>query len=156
MAEKFMEWQARFSVGIPLIDDQHKRLIEITNNLYDACRQSGAIYTGFVAALHQTADYVVFHFGTEDKIMRRINYPDYAIHSKEHEMFVKEVLRQMHDYENEKTYAPHALARYLRDWILSHIALTDLKLGAYLLNMKKSGALEKALERFIDAKSQTF
>jgi hemerythrin len=151
MAEKFMEWDDRLSVGIPLIDTQHKRLIAITNNLYDACRQSGAIYTGFVTALHETVDYVGYHFGTEDKIMRRINYPGYALHKKEHEMFVKEVLKQMHDYENEKTYAPHALVRYLKDWILSHIALTDLKLGAYLVNMKKTGALETVLENLIDS-----
>ncbi|MDR0556248.1 MAG: bacteriohemerythrin [Treponema sp.] len=146
MAEKFMEWEDRLSVGVPIIDEQHHRLIEITNNLYDACRQGGAIYEGFTTALHETVDYVGYHFGTEDKIMRRINYPDYATHKKEHDLFVKEVLKQMHDYENDKTYAPHALVRYLKDWTLSHIALTDLKLGSYLVNMKKAGALEKIID----------
>ncbi|MDR1073613.1 MAG: hemerythrin family protein, partial [Treponema sp.] len=97
-------------------------------------------------ALHETVDYVGYHFGTEDKIMRRINYPEYALHKKEHDTFVKEVLKQMHDYENEKIYAPHALVRYLKDWTLSHIALTDLKLGTYLVNMKKSGDLEKIID----------
>ncbi|MDR2448148.1 MAG: bacteriohemerythrin [Treponema sp.] len=153
MAEKFMEWEDRFSVGIPLIDKQHQRLIEIINNLYDACRQNGAVYTGFVTALHETVDYVGYHFGTEEKIMRRVNYPGYAFHKKEHETFVKEVLKQMHDYENEKAYAPHALVRYLRDWVLSHVALTDLKLGSYLLDMKKTGALEQVSEKSMDSKS---
>ncbi|MDR0707030.1 MAG: bacteriohemerythrin [Treponema sp.] len=155
MAEKFMEWDDRLSMGIPLIDKQHQRLIEITNNLYEACRQGGSLYTSFVTALRETVDYVGFHFGTEEKIMRRINYPDYALHKREHEAFVKEVLKQKLAYENDKAYAPHAMVRYLRDWTLSHIALTDLKLGAYLLNMKKTGALENVLEKFIDDKSQT-
>ncbi|MDR1902392.1 MAG: bacteriohemerythrin [Treponema sp.] len=146
MAENFMEWEDRLSIGIPVIDIQHRRLVEITNKLYEACRQGGRAIRGhFIATLHETVDYTCYHFGTEDKIMQRIRYPEYAAHKKEHDDFIIKVLKQMQDYEDEKIYAPHAMVRYLRDWILSHIAITDLKLGTYLLEMKKTGALGKVI-----------
>jgi hemerythrin len=147
MAENFIEWDDRLSIGIPMIDKQHQQLIAITNNLYNACRQGGeTIDTNFIAALHETVNYIDYHFGIEDKIMQRIKYPEYALHKKEHDEFAREVLKEIKEYESDRIYAPYAMVRYLRDWILSHIAITDLKLGTYLLNMKKTGALEKIIE----------
>jgi hemerythrin len=148
MAERvnFVEWDERLSVGIPLIDRQHQKLLDITNDLYFACRQGGKlIKSQFMVTVKGAVDYVGYHLGTEDKIMRRVKYPEYGAHKKEHDDFVQELLRQISDYQSGRTFAPYALVRYLRDWILSHIAFTDLKLGKYLLDLRKTSVQEKSV-----------
>jgi hemerythrin len=32
-----VEWNGRYSVGIPKIDEQHKELLRLTNELYASC-----------------------------------------------------------------------------------------------------------------------
>ena len=39
MADEFVVWEDRFNVGIVMIDEQHRRLVDFTNALFDGCRQ---------------------------------------------------------------------------------------------------------------------
>jgi hemerythrin len=139
----FVEWEDRFSVGVALIDEQHKKLVDITNDLFRAC-QSGdeKAREFFRATTHTAVDYVKFHFSTEEQVMERIHYPGMAEHKSQHADFVKEVLANVKNFEEGRKFVPNQFVRFLRDWVLTHIAVTDTKLGAYLIQMKKSGQLK--------------
>jgi CheY-like chemotaxis protein len=75
--------------------------------------------------------------------MEKTAYPEIAAHKKHHAEFIQKVLKDVTDFENGKNFVPHQFVRFLRDWILSHIALVDNKLGDYLLELQKSGKLGK-------------
>jgi hemerythrin len=137
-----VEWSDRYRTGISLIDDQHKKLIDMTNALYMGCLEGGEpanVY--FRKTVHEAVDYVRFHFTTEEKILERINYPETAAHKKEHENFIKEILLQVQAFQAGKKFVPHMFVRYLRDWILTHIAVSDNLYALYLTEMKKKGTL---------------
>jgi hemerythrin-like metal-binding protein len=106
-----------------------------------AGRKSGG--SAFLDAIHEAVDYTGYHFGTEEKIMQRINYPDYARHKKEHTDFVPEVYSKVEEHKAGKMLAPLQFVYFLRDWVLHHIAVSDKRLGDYLLLLKRNGCLQK-------------
>jgi hemerythrin len=149
--EVFVEWDDRYSVGIPLIDSQHQRLIELTNDLYNACLEgTKAAADNFRMAIRGMVDYVKYHFSAEEKLLESAQYPSIAAHKREHESFVLKVLQDVRDFEEGKKFVPNIFVRYLRDWILAHIAVEDKKYADYILNLKKQRSL---LAEPVEAKS---
>ncbi|MDR2394598.1 MAG: bacteriohemerythrin [Treponema sp.] len=137
-----VEWDDRYLVSIPRIDEQHKKLITMTNTLYQGCLEGDAkarIY--FMQAIHGTVDYVKYHFSAEEKILESINYPDIGDHKREHEGFIRHIFEEVKSFESGKKFVPNDFVRYLKDWILAHIALTDKKYAQYILNLKKERRL---------------
>jgi hemerythrin len=105
-SDHYVEWQEHYSVGIPLIDDQHKELIKLTDNLYKACLEGNAVAGAyFKEVVHSTVDYIKFHFTAEERIMANVNYPDLAVHKKQHESFVKKVIEDAKRFEEGKAVA---------------------------------------------------
>ena len=145
MAENvIVRWQTSYSVGIKLVDDQHKELIGLTNKLFASCMAGmERSKNTFLDVIHEAVDYVAYHFGTEEKIMERVNYPDFLTHKKEHEFFVREVFDKVEDFKNGKLLTPLQFVYFLRDWVLNHIAVSDKKMGVYLMLLKRSGELHK-------------
>ncbi|MDR2797603.1 MAG: bacteriohemerythrin [Treponema sp.] len=147
----FITWKDTYSVGIPQIDEQHQELVYLTANLYTACMQgteSGRLY--FKQAIHKIVQYVSFHFSAEEKLMERIEFPEFAEHKKQHESFVKKVLEEVKKFEGGKAIVPPIFVRFLRDWILTHIAEEDQKYGDYVRYFKKESV---AAEVFISSES---
>jgi hemerythrin len=141
----FVEWDDRYSVGIPLIDEQHKQLIEMTNTLYEACL--GGTETArahFREVVRGTVDYVRYHFAAEEKLLENVKYPGFAPHKREHESFVLKIVEGVRNFEEGRQFVPNIFVRYLKDWILAHIAVEDKKYAEYILDLKKQGALPAA------------
>ena len=60
-----LEWTEELSVGVPSIDEQHKVLIRLLNELFDATQaERGQTLLGKV--LNELADYTVYHFQYEE------------------------------------------------------------------------------------------
>jgi len=118
-------------------------LVNLTNKLYRSCLK-GRDHSKevFMGVLRGAVDYVGYHFSTEEKIMERVNYPDIGAHKKEHADFVREVLKSVNEFSTGSTYNPLAFVKYLKDWVLTHIAVSDTAMGNYLVNLKKSGDLQ--------------
>jgi hemerythrin len=139
-----VEWDDRYSVGIQLIDDQHKELINLTNILYAGCLAGdAAAQKYFLETVHGTVDYVKYHFSAEERILENVRYPDIVEHKRQHESFVKQIFDDVKSFEEGKKFVPNVFVRYLKDWILTHIAVTDRKYSNYILNLKKQGLLNK-------------
>ena len=138
-----VQWHNSYSVNIKLIDEQHMELIKLTNKLFASC-MSGHQRTkiAFLEIIPAAVSYTGYHFSTEEKIMERINFPDFLSHKREHKDFVREVYTKVEDFKAGKILAPLTFVYFLRDWILHHIAVSDKKLGDYILYLKRSGELQ--------------
>ncbi|GHV85498.1 hypothetical protein AGMMS50230_11060 [Spirochaetia bacterium] len=136
-------WQKSYSVNIPLIDVQHMELINLTNKLYRSCMNGrDNSKEMFMTVLRGAIDYVGYHFSTEEKVMERVAYPGYGNHKQEHNTFVLDVLKSVDNLAKTDKYNPLAFVTYLKDWVLTHIAVSDKELGQYLLGLKKQGTLQ--------------
>ncbi len=126
-------WKESLSVKVAEIDNQHKELFNRINNLLDACAQ-GRGREEIKRTLDFLSDYVITHFGTEEKLMNKHNYPDYASHKERHEQFKKEFAELKMKIEKEATGLLTTLGtnHLLIDWWLNHIGKVDKTLGAFL------------------------
>jgi hemerythrin len=96
--------------------------------------------------IHEAVDYVRYHFTTEERLLRRIGYPDFAAHKKQHEDFVKKIIEEVRLFNDGKRFVPNNFVRFLRDWVLAHIAVSDKLYAKYLLSLKKLGLLSMSLK----------
>ena len=145
--ETIVQWQNSYSVGIKLVDEQHMKLINFTNRLFQNCLEGREQSTSvFPETIHEAVDYVGYHFGTEEKIMERVNYPAFSTHKQEHAEFVREVYSRAKEFNSgNKINTPLAFVYFLRDWVFHHIAVSDKKLGDYIAAMRNSGELPQVI-----------
>jgi hemerythrin len=123
---ELIKWSSTFSVGVKLIDDQHKELLVLTNDLFNHCvgdEVSERKY--FKEVIGRAVDYVKVHFATEEKIMLATKFGGYRNHKMEHDAFVLYVVEQIKMFEAGKHFTLLAFTRYLKEWILTHIAVSD-------------------------------
>jgi hemerythrin len=128
---KLIIWdQAEFTTRIELIDQQHKRLVEMINVLHDAMlnRKSATIFRD---VLDQAIDYTVYHFGTEESLMEQYQYPDRAEHTLEHNEFKMKVLNYRANLDTPSLLALE-FSQFLRSWLLEHTMTSDRDLGRFL------------------------
>lgn len=116
-------WSNTFSVGVKEIDDQHKKLIEIANQLSDAIKAGydREIVERIVAEL---ADYTHYHFALEERLMDTHGYPNADLHKRDHQEIIKTVDKFKNAFDHDP--APTgALMTFLRDWLSRHIMNSD-------------------------------
>lgn len=126
----YITWDEQYSVGVMEIDNQHKRLVELVNNLHEAMKEGKGrdIMTEVLTSL---IDYTASHFATEEKYMTKFNYPQYGSHKLEHQKFVKQVLDFQNDYNSGKLAITIDIMKFLKDWLVNHIQGTDKKFGPF-------------------------
>jgi hemerythrin len=132
MDHALIVWEDKYLVHCELIDEQHKGLVDMTNELLRGCKaENGKADVIFIKTVRKAAEYAQTHFSTEEKYMLQVNYPDFEAHKKEHESFVAEVVAQIKAFEENRN-DPCVFAGFLKDWLLTHIAVSDQKYAPYL------------------------
>jgi hemerythrin len=127
-----MPWTPNLSVGVPLIDDQHKKWFENAEKLFEAGKNNQA--KEYVGGLLEFLDsYTKKHFADEERYMQSINYPEYASQKKAHDGFIQELTKLRNDY---KTSGGNLLViinanQMVLNWLTSHISNMDKKLGEF-------------------------
>jgi len=135
MEQDSVVWDDIFSLGFKPIDDQHKKLVLMTNELFTACKEGViAADMAFLEIAKRTLDYTETHFADEEDYMREVNYPRFDEHKKQHETFVATVQKTIEEFEAGNT-EPIDMARFLKKWLLNHIAVTDKQYVPYLAKL---------------------
>ena len=136
MDEDSVFWDDAYSVDFELIDNQHKELVRMTNALFEGCKAGGAAKdVAFMAVIRNAVEYAQTHFFTEEKYMKQGNFPELDSHVQEHKTFVTAVKNAVQEFERNES-DPLVLARFLKEWLLNHIAKSDKEFGPYLTGLK--------------------
>jgi|GEM_PF-721979 len=83
-----IRWRKEMSVGNAWIDHDHKYLLCLINTV-ELALKAGDQEEFLIYTLDQLQDYTVEHFGREERIMRKIQYPKYAAHKSQHQELLK-------------------------------------------------------------------
>lgn len=130
-SRRFVSWRDDLSVGIEAIDNDHKNLLHLINNL-----QTAVYYPTGEAferqALDELVDYTKHHFAREEQLMQENGYPDYAEHKKEHEAMIGKVGGFLEAYEKDRENTIDELTKFLKTWLIDHIEGTDQKYAPFL------------------------
>ena len=130
-AVAFFVWTDKYSVGIQEVDDQHKRLVELVNDLYEAMtagRGSEVLGTVFNTLLAYTRT----HFAEEEKLMQQCGFPGFSEHKQLHERLTQQVIDLGEQFREGKSSLTVHVATFLKDWLVKHIQGTDRKYVPFL------------------------
>ena len=127
-----MEWTERMSVGVTQFDDEHKKLIVLINDLFDAV-QAGRGRQALGAVLDELVDYTKTHFAHEEHQFKKAGYPAFAEHKKEHDTLTKQVIDIQRKYHAGATaMLSMEVMSFLKSWLVNHIQGTDSLYTAFL------------------------
>lgn len=122
----YFKWENILKTHIFEIDEQHKKLIDLTNELYDAI-QKGVAAEIEKQTLIEICDYVKYHFATEEKYLMENNLEEYQHHKKQHSMLIDKMSNILKHYTPENIDIPNQIFDVLRYWVVQHIKKNDSK-----------------------------
>ena len=123
---KFIEWSDQFSVGVELLDQQHKHLIELINILA-AKPESEISVDSVIHVLEQMKKYAKIHFESEEQYLSEHKYAHLAAHKVQHREFEKKTETFLRAMRLPVDDVPHTVFVFLRYWWMDHILEDDMK-----------------------------
>jgi len=130
-----IEWDDKYSIGISIIDEQHKKLFGIINKTIYA-KEHGDDTEELKNVLEEMTQYALEHFETEEAYMIMFNYPGYEYHNEEHYGFITKTSEYFDRVVNGDSHVSNELLEYLKQWLVNHIQVTDRQ---YVDCFKKNG-----------------
>jgi hemerythrin-like metal-binding protein len=132
-----MTWSDSLSVGVKAMDDQHRVLVGILNDLHTAML-AGKAHTITGELLHKLVEYTKFHFACEEELMQEAGFAGLAAHHQRHQELTREVELFVGRYQRGEEMLNIHLMNFLRDWLSHHILEEDREYGTWI-NRKKIG-----------------
>ena len=132
-----IEWKEAYSVGVPEMDAQHKKLIIMINQLADCWRasQNNGGSAGSAGAYHELLtglfDYTQRHFKDEEDYLHKIGYPLITAHENEHAAFIEKVAA-VSLAASDGVLDMVGVHEYLKSWLLGHILKSDMHYRHFL------------------------
>lgn len=116
-------WTDELNVGIEVIDNQHRRIVDYINLLDDA--NMGNLAREEIATLiSNLVDYTISHFSFEESLQEEAGYPFLKGHQKVHGLFTRRVADFMERFEKGEDISKN-LHSLLVSWLLNHIKHDD-------------------------------
>lgn len=127
----FFAWNSSYSVGCAAMDQEHKRLVEIINNLYGAMRQGkGNEVIGPI--LDSLVEYTRTHFAHEERLMKETGYTACEEHKREHDSLTGQVLEIQNKYRSGGVLSLEVMS-FVKDWLVNHIQGSDKRYGPQMI-----------------------
>ena len=126
--------EKKFTIGVPEIDAQHGRLVNLIGNLSGMCNKRNKIPDiNFAMMIKQNMYFINFHINYEEKLMEETVYPGLEEHKNFHKIFFKDFLGQIRAFESRSSFNPEHLPGFLYEWLNSHFVM-DVDMGLYIKN----------------------
>jgi len=135
---ELIPWREEFALGISEIDEQHKKILAIINNLSEIFQGKKHHEQGIINQIIQELDdYANYHFQTEEKYFDLFSYQDAEAHIKIHNQYREKIVewRQKYEKENDPKIF-FDVSEFLKNWWVWHINNTD---RAYVPLFKENG-----------------
>jgi hemerythrin len=148
-----IQWRDKMSVGSKVLDEDHKRLIDILNT-FEQMTRNGADFSALDQIFQELADYTKEHFAREERILENIGYPLRKTHQDQHRAMVAWLLRAYKTYKARRQASEASgitsdhvsyeeLLTILNTWLLKHILQEDMKLRPHLQRHLEAAAVSE-------------
>ncbi len=117
-------WGPRLETSIKVIDEQHRGLIDLINELHDAMTEGRGTEV-MAATFGELLKYTQLHFGDEEGLMKEHGYEDFDEHCHEHGIFIDQMSMYRESFEDGSKTVDESVLEYLRNWLITHITGTD-------------------------------
>lgn len=122
MSILYWKWDPSLSVGLDVIDNQHRRIVEYINELNSAMHNHEREKVGEI--IEQMVDYTLTHFTFEEELMAKAGYKLLPEHLAVHRAFTKQVQVYKQRFAAGEDVTRDLLSA-LRIWLTNHIKRDD-------------------------------
>ncbi len=143
---KAFEWSPLFETGLSEVDGQHRRLVNLVNDLGRDVESATPDHLD--QALKTLADYTVYHFSCEEAIMARHCVADaHAVrHRATHQEFIRQVSAWIESRRCRDAVSLNQMLEFLANWLVFHILGDDQSLGRQVLFIRRGASPQEAFE----------
>ncbi|MGA3343697.1 MAG: bacteriohemerythrin [Terracidiphilus sp.] len=117
-------WNSKYSVGVQVLDDQHKALLKVLNEFH-AASMTGKAKEVAGPSMRQIVALAREHFSTEQRMMESAGYPGLAEHRATHEKLAIKLTEFVSRHEKGDTTMYSQLLYFMRDWLSKHMQTED-------------------------------
>lgn len=134
-------WSDKLSVGVSVIDAEHKELINLLKDVHEAI-ETGQRREVLGAALDVLIAHTVAHFAHEEILFAETGYPDAEAHKNEHKALIEQILDVQRGYRAGELILSPDVLKFLRRWLILHIKTSDMKYGRYQIEKEMANGLQ--------------
>ena len=125
------KWKEEYKVDISVIDEQHKKFLNIINEL-KLIINTGSCTKKIPAIFYQIAYLIDNYFLKEEIYFKDCQYPNFEQHQTQHNLFIKQITQFQKDFENKKDNLCLDIYNYLEHWFNEHILEYDKEAAEFL------------------------
>lgn len=130
----YFQWSPEYEVGMDVIDYQHRRLVQLINDLHEYS-QKQSFKEGLIEVIFQElAQYARYHFSVEEQLMEKVDYINFGDHQRQHENFVKRLEEMWQEHNTHESDPGDRLLEFLKNWLRQHILKEDLAIAQHVTN----------------------
>jgi len=133
----FLSWGEKYRVGVDCIDQEHQYLFDLINEFHDLHLHRAQRHA-LARVLNRLVQYAEEHFRHEEAIMEKAGYPAYTAHCGLHEQLYLTIYRLSDELAAGSLRADMDTVRFIRSWLVNHIAQHDLQFAGYLAGRAQS------------------
>ncbi|MEG3639691.1 bacteriohemerythrin [Magnetococcus sp. PR-3] len=128
--QPFFPWDDRLITGVTFVDRDHKRLVEMVNQLHRGMKEGqGADAIGPI--LDEFVSYTAEHFAREERVFDKYGYEDTPAHKEKHRKLVATLQQVAQDYKDGSFAVGIDLLGIAKKWLVGHIMGTDMQYVAF-------------------------
>ena len=118
-----LEWRDSFSVGVAALDADHRQLIQLINELYQA-RQEDRDARAVRSIIGRLQVHMRDHFAREEAVMEKIGYDGLIEHRQHHQQTVLRI----DQFSDSADDLPLQVLEFMKAWFINHVVCGDIKL----------------------------
>ena len=138
----FIEWKDSYRIGIEQIDEDHRHLVNLINELHAGIsrhvshvRLPGIIdeLEALIDVLDALIDYATGHFALEEDCMREHEYPGYEEMKQAHGEFLRMAERLRRRFDEGRGISARQILDSLKEWLETHVLGLDQQFGEFMI-----------------------
>jgi hemerythrin len=128
---RLIKWRKEFSVGIRELDNQHKKIIKILNQIF-ALHEKEKDEKELEKIISNLYEYIKDHFRKEEEYMLNHNYAGYDKQKQEHNQFIDRFSEFQGEFLKGHRLTTINLFNFVWDWFSQHIVKLDKLYSSFL------------------------
>ena len=142
-------WDRQFETGIPEIDRQHRKLVQLINTLGRMLfieTETEFFVKSLFRVFDELADYVDYHFRFEEDLIGRYNCDKEHgdTHKHAHADFIRQITEARGAAIDQPAEITGRTLTFLSKWLMTHIVGTDMRMAKKILAIQSGVPEEEA------------
>ena len=125
-------WTNPWTIGVKLLDNDHKMLVLLINQLHDELVTGGS-KSSLKSSFDALVKFACVHHRNEDRLLAETAYPGAAAHHQEHDRLLGHLIELQARFANNTQLADELeIVHQLREWLFNHTQSSDREFAAHL------------------------